>query len=94
MGLQLLHPPSPGTPISTSRGWGISMKHRRSKKPFRGEIEDQLLSHARRSGLQEQTELQARNHSEQENCTDRRRCRECLEVGWGAIDWIELYGQK
>ena len=94
MGLQLLHPPLPGTPISTSRGWGISMKHCRSKKPFRVEIEDQLLSNARRSGLQEQTELQARNHSEQKNCTDRRRGRECLEVGCGAIDWIELYGQK
>ena len=24
----------------------------------------------------------------------RRRCREFLEGGWGAIDWIDLYGQK
>ena len=44
--------------------------------------------------LQEQVELQARNHSERENCAARRRCREFLEGGWGSIDWIDLYGQK
>ena len=53
-----------------------------------------LLSKARWSGLQEQVELQARNHSEEENCAARRRRREFLEDGWGAVDWVELYGQK
>ena len=39
----------------------------RRRKTCRGDVEDQLLSNARWSGLQEQVELQARNHSEAEN---------------------------
>ena len=70
------------------------MAAKRRRKACRGEIEDKLLSEKRWSGLQEQVELQARNHSEQENCAARRRCRELLEGGWGSIDWIEVYGQK
>ena len=35
-----------------------------------------------------QAELEARNHSAQENCAARRRCREFLEGGWGSIDWV------
>ena len=70
------------------------MAAKRRRKPCRGEIEDQLLSNARWSGLQEQMELQARNHSEQENCIALKRCREFLEGGWSSIDWIEVYGQK
>ena len=70
------------------------MAGKRRRKTCRGEIEDQLLSNARWSGLQEQVELQARNHSEQENCIARKRCREFLEGGWGSVDWIEVYGQK
>jgi len=70
------------------------MAAKRRRKACRGEIEDQLLSNARWSGLQEQVELQARNHSEQENCIARKRCREFLEGGWGSVDWIEVYGQK
>ena len=59
------------------------MAAKRRRKPCRGEGEDQLLSNARWSGLQEQVELQARNHSEEENCTARRRTRELLEGGRG-----------
>ena len=70
------------------------MAPKRRRKPCRGEVEDQLLSKARWSGLQEQVELQARNHSEEENCAARKRCREFLQGGWGSIDWIEVYGQK
>ena len=70
------------------------MAAKRRRKACRGEVEDQLLSNARWSGLQEQVELQARNHSEAENCTARRRCREFLEGGWGSVDWMEVYGQK
>ena len=53
-----------------------------------------LLANARWSGLRQQAELEARNHSEQENCEARRRTRELLEGGWGAIDLIALYNQK
>ncbi|WP_041434944.1 hypothetical protein [Synechococcus sp. CC9605] len=70
------------------------MAAKRRRKQCRGEVEDQLLSNARWSGLQEQVGLQARNHSEAENCAARRRCRKFLEGGWGSIDWIDLYGQK
>ena len=69
-------------------------KHHPKRKPTQGQLEDDLLSNARWSGLKQQTELQDRNHSEQENCIARRRCREFLEGGWGSIDWIEVYGQK
>ena len=70
------------------------MPAKRRRKPCRGQVEDDLLANARWSGLQEQTELQARNHSERENCEARRRSRELLERGWGAVDWIGLYGEK
>ena len=70
------------------------MAAKRRRKACRGAVEDQLLANARWSGLQEQVELQARNHSEEENCAARRRCREFLEGGWGSVDWMELYGQK
>ena len=59
----------------------------RRRKACRGDVEDQLLSNARWSGLQEQVELKARNQA-------RRRCREFLEGDWGSIDWIEVYRQK
>ena len=64
------------------------------RKPCKGEIEDDLLANARWSGLRQQAELEARNHSERENCEARRRTKELLEGGWGSIDWIDLYGQK
>ena len=70
------------------------MAAKRRRKPCKGQIEDDLLANARWSGLQEQTELQARNHSERENCAARRRTKELLEGGWGSIDWVEVYGQK
>ena len=70
------------------------MAAKRRRKPCKGEIEDDLLANARCSGLRQQAELEARNHSERENCEARRRTRELLEGGWGSIDWIDLYGQK
>ena len=70
------------------------MAAKRRRKPCKGQIEDDLLANARWSGLKQQQELEARNHSERENCIARKRCREFLEGGWGSIDWIDLYGQK
>ncbi len=64
------------------------MAAKRRRKASRGQIEDELLSNARWSGLKQQAELEARNHSAQENCAARRRCREFLEGGWGSIDWV------
>ena len=61
------------------------MAAKRRRQACRGEVEDQLLSNARWSGLQEQVELQTRNHSETENCAARRRCREFLEGGWKPV---------
>lgn len=71
-------------------------KRRRRPLPpkARAQAEAEVLEKGRWSQLHEQAELQARNHSEQENCVARRRCREFLEGGWGSVDWIELYGQK
>ena len=64
------------------------MAAKRRRKASRGQTEDELLSKARWSGLKQQAELEARNHSQQENCTARRRCREFLEGGWGSVDWV------
>ena len=70
------------------------MTARRRRKPCKRQIEDDRLANARWSEQRQQHELEARNHSEQENCAARRRTRELLEGGWGSIDWIEVYGQK
>jgi hypothetical protein len=51
------------------------MAAKRRRKQCLGEVEDQLLANAGWSGLQEQVELQASNHSEAENCAARRRTR-------------------
>ena len=72
---------------------GEVMPAKRRRKPCRGQVEDDLLANARWSGLQEQTELQAAT-IQNENCEARRRSRELLERGWGAVDWIGLYGEK
>ena len=70
------------------------MAPKRRRKPCKGQIEDDLLANSRWSRLRQQAELEARNHSEQENFEARRRTRELLEGGWGSIDWIDLYGEK
>ena len=70
------------------------MAAKRRRKPCKGQIEDDLLANARWSGLRQQQEHEARNHSERENCEARRRCRELLEGGWGSVDLIGLYNQK
>ena len=67
---------------------GARRSPRRRRKPNQGEIEDELFKCPRWSGLKQQAELEARNHSERENCIARRRCREFLEGGWGSIDWV------
>ena len=72
----------------------MATRRRRPRKPTQGQLEDELLSKARWSGLRQQQELEALNHSERENCESRRRTKELLEGGWGSIDWIDLYGQK
>ena len=74
----------------------MTTKRRRRPLPpkARAKAETEILEQGRWSGLKEQQELEARNHSERENCDARRRCREFLEGGWGSIDWIDLYYQK
>ena len=64
------------------------------KRRVAAKKQDDLLSSPRWSQLQHQVELERRNHSEEENCIARRRCREFLEGGWGSVDWVEVYGQK
>ena len=64
------------------------MATKRRRKASQGEIEEKALAMGRWSGLKQQAELEARNHSERENCAARRRTRELLEGGWGSIDWV------
>nr|WP_115094082.1 hypothetical protein [Synechococcus sp. UW106] len=61
------------------------MAAKRRRKASQGEIEEKALAIGRWSWLKQLAELEARNHSQQENCTARRQCREFLE-GWLGLD--------
>ena len=36
----------------------------------------------------------SRFHSEEENQAAQRRCKQLIDGGVAAVDWLELYGQK
>lgn len=63
------------------------MAPKRRRKPCRGAQEDAALASAQWAGLKEQTALQQRNHSPEENAAARRRTLELLSGGWSAVDW-------
>ena len=66
---------------------------KRRKPTARQRLEDRVLEMGEgESRLQQQDRLIALNHTEAENNLARRRCREFLEGGWGAIDWLEPGG--
>ncbi len=63
-------------------------KPRRTKA--RAEAETEILEKGRWS----QFTANSRLHSEEENTTAQRRCRQLIDGGVAAVDWVELYGQK
>tara|TARA_B100001063_G_C16255952_1_gene307579 strand:- start:203 stop:409 length:207 start_codon:yes stop_codon:yes gene_type:complete len=63
-------------------------KPRRTKA--RAEAETEILEKGRWS----QFTANSRFHSEEENRTARHRCRQLIDGGVAAVDWLDLYGQK
>ena len=70
----------------------------RRKRTDQGAIEDQLLKNGRWSGLKEQRELQAANHTADANAQARAECAALVRGGWGALPdfatWAELTGER
>ena len=58
------------------------MATKRRRKANKGQIEDDLLANARWSGLKQQAELKARNHSVQMTCLQGLADLERLEGPW------------
>ena len=56
----------------------------------RAEAESEILEKGRWS----QFTANSRFHSDEENRTAQRRCKQLIDGGVEAVDWLELYGQK
>jgi hypothetical protein len=66
-------------------------KRRRPLPPkARAEAENEILEKGRWS----QFTANSRLHSEEENRTAQRRCKQLIDGGVAAVDWVDLYGQK
>ena len=76
-------------PISTSAV--MPPKRRRPSAPkARAQAEADILEKGRWSQLRANEKF----HSVEENAAARERCRQLLTGGVGAVDWLDLYGQK
>ncbi len=56
----------------------------------RAEAETEILEKGRWS----QFTANSRFHSEEDNNAAQRRCRQLIDGGVAAVDWVELYEQK
>ena len=66
-------------------------KRRRPLPPkARAEAENEILEKGRWS----QFTANSRLHSEEANAAAQRRCKQLIDGGVEAVDWVELYGQK
>ena len=70
----------------------MAAKRRRRPLPPKGraEAENEILEKGRWS----QFTANSRFHSEEENWTAQRRCKQLIDSGVEAVDWVEIYGQK
>ena len=60
------------------------------KRKAKAEAENEILEKGRWS----QFNANERLHSPEENAIARARCKQLIEGGVAAVDWLELYGQK
>ncbi|MAF42269.1 MAG: hypothetical protein CL859_10560 [Cyanobium sp. ARS6] len=65
-------------------------KRRRRPTAPRAAAETEILEKGRWHQLRDNERL----HSPEENQAAQRRCRQLIEGGADAVDWLELYGQK
>ncbi len=70
------------------------MPPKRRRRPLlpkaRAEAENEILEKGRWS----QFTANSRFHSEEENRNAQRRCKQLIDGGIEAVDWVELYGQN
>jgi hypothetical protein len=70
------------------------MPSKRRRRPLpskaKAEAENEILEKGRWS----QFTANSRFHSEEENRTAQRRCKQLIDGGVAAVDWVDLYGQK
>ena len=78
----ILHPFSPSALMAAKR------KPRRTKA--RAEAESEILEKGRWS----QFTANSRFHSDEDNAAAQRRCKQLIDGGVAAVDWVELYEQK
>ena len=60
------------------------------KRKAKVEAENEILEKGRWS----QFTANSRFHSEEENNAAQRRCKQLIDGGVAAVDWLELYEQK
>ena len=70
------------------------MPPKRRRRPLppkaRAEAENEILEKGRWSQLRANESL----HTQAENNAARHRCRQLINGGVAAVDWVDLYGQK
>ena len=68
----------------------MAAKRRPRQTKARAEAENEILEKARWSQLLTNESL----HTQAENNAARQRCRQLIDGGVAAVDWVDLYGQK
>ena len=68
----------------------MAAKRRPRQTKARAEAENEILEKGRWSQLRSNDRL----HTPAENNAARQRCRQLIDGGADAVDWLELYEQK
>ena len=68
----------------------MAAKGRPRQTKARAEAENEILEKGRWS----QFTANSRFHSDEENKAAQRRCKQLIDGGVAAVDWVELYEQK
>jgi len=64
------------------------------RKPLRSKAKAEAETEILEKGRWSQFTANSRFHSDEENRTAQRRCKQLIDGGVAAVDWVELCGQK
>ena len=64
------------------------------RKPRRTKAKAEAETEILKKGRWNQFTANSRVHSDEDNAAAQRRCRQLIDGGVAAVDWLELYGQK
>ena len=64
------------------------------RKPRRTKAKAEAETEILEKGRWNQFTANSRFHSDEDNAAAQRRCRQLIDGGVAAVDWLELYGQK